>query len=50
LDPAQTTIKAIGPARAALESHWDALDVRLLTKRVNYSEAYSTAEACICAV
>jgi transposase-like protein len=27
-------------------SHWDALHARFLTKRINHSEAYSTAEAC----
>jgi transposase-like protein len=27
-------------------SHWDALEARFLTKRINHSEAYSTAEAC----
>lgn len=27
-------------------SHWDALEARFLTKRINHSEAYSTADAC----
>jgi transposase-like protein len=27
-------------------SHWDALEARFLTKRINHSEAYSTPEAC----
>jgi hypothetical protein len=27
-------------------THWDALHARFLTKRINHSEAYSTAEAC----
>jgi transposase-like protein len=27
-------------------SHWDALEARFLTKRINHSEAYSTTDAC----
>lgn len=27
-------------------NHWDALEARYLTKRINHSEAYSTPEAC----
>jgi hypothetical protein len=27
-------------------THWNALNARFLTKRINHSEAYSTAEAC----
>jgi transposase-like protein len=27
-------------------SHWDSLEARFLTKRINHSEAYSTPEAC----
>jgi transposase-like protein len=27
-------------------SHWDALEARFLTKRINHSEAYSTPDAC----
>lgn len=27
-------------------SHWDALEARFLTKRINHSEAYSTPEGC----
>jgi hypothetical protein len=27
-------------------SHWDALEAHFLTKRINHSEAYSTADAC----
>lgn len=40
------TVKAGSVIFADEASHWDALHGRFETKRINHSEAYSTAEAC----
>jgi transposase-like protein len=42
----ERTVKAGSTIYADEASHWDALEARFLTKRINHSEAYSTADAC----
>jgi hypothetical protein len=40
------TVEAGAVIHADEASHWDNLEARFLTKRINHSEAYSTAESC----
>jgi hypothetical protein len=40
------TIAAGAIVHADEASHWDALEAKFLTRRINHSEAYSTPEAC----
>lgn len=40
------TVQAGATVNADEANHWDALEARFLTKRINHSEAYSTPEGC----